>query len=684
MATKKVGLVGVLPQLQAEDASRLAVYVVRGSEILAQGSVGAKGEFRVDVSRAAIQRDSCYGLEAVIGPAGMTEQLSQIPQLRRLPLDHAALAKAESTLQLAVDKLVISAANLAIWWRWCRWYCVSGTVIGPNGCPVPGARVTVNTVGHVAGGFSKTPRTTVSADENGFFTACFNWCTCGPCRFCWPCWPHWWLCWPWWWELDILHILDSIDRIPVKVPVGPGPVEGLRSSVALARPAVEDLVRGQAFASAHRGEFAPDLARTQLIKRRLADPAVRALFPWWWWCCDNPNITFTVTQGGTTILDENPATETRWCFPDEGTVVLVGNAQTIAHCQGDPPPASGFAWTRVGIIPVADIHAGYADSFGGTTDLAFGGTLDLYGGFALGSGVSYYQVEAAQWAGDPSRGGTAPLPGTGSPLAADLYNYLYVFDASANLVFNGWIKMGPFTSGGLSNLYATEAARAGAPTGTGLDPLPAVPPGGFSLWAYEGRKVYTSASQLIGGSDVGAVDLTLTGYNAGFAAVSLVPDTVLTLTIDNQALTTHAINGIQAFSSAPGAPKVPATLNGTGDCPAYDLGAVGYVEIDMTVADANGHLFGYVLDAEWGHNNVATVAPTPRDYNTAAVFPPLPYKSPDHVQRSFGGGDEILQFRPATSCCFEFRIRAGKRVTDGYSGPSWADYDFQTISLKVP
>src|SRR5262249_40466855 len=149
---------------------------------------------------------------------------------------------------------------------------------------------------------------------------------------CWPCWPHWWLCWPWWWELDILHILDSIDRIPVKVPVGPGPVEGLRSTVALARPAIEDLVRGQAFASAHRGEFAPDLARTQLIKRRLADPGVRALFPWWWWCCDNPNITFTVTQGGTTILDENPATETRWCFPDNSTVVLVGNAQTIGHC----------------------------------------------------------------------------------------------------------------------------------------------------------------------------------------------------------------------------------------------------------------------------------------------------------------------------------------------------------------
>jgi hypothetical protein len=37
---------------------------------------------------------------------------------------------------------------------------------------------------------------------------------------------------------------------------------------------------------------------------------------------------------------------------------------------------------------------------------------------------------------------------------------------------------------------------------------------------------------------------------------------------------------------------------------------------------------------------------------------------------------------PPPDCCYEFRIRASKRVTDGYSGPTFADYDFQTISLK--
>lgn len=49
-----------------------------------------------------------------------------------------------------------------------------------------------------------------------------------------------------------------------------------------------------------------------------------------------------------------------------------------------------------------------------------------------------------------------------------------------------------------------------------------------------------------------------------------------------------------------------------------------------------------------------------------------------------GGNEIISNYCPPTSCCYEFRVRAGKRVTNGYTGPGWADYDFQTISLRVP
>src|SRR6266568_3749775 len=232
MAGIKAALVGKIPNLKQEDASRLGVYVVRGSEILAQGEVSSEGAFRIPVARAFATADSNYGIEAVIGPAGMSGHLSQVPELLRIPINKAELAKTD-ILQLSTDRLVLNPDILGIWWRWCRLYCVSGTVIGPHGCPVPGAQVTVNTVSHTLGGYSKTPQVTVNADENGYFTACFNWCTCGICRFCWPCWPHWWFCWPWWWELDMLHIIDNIEQIPIQIgPVGPGPVEGLRSAVA--------------------------------------------------------------------------------------------------------------------------------------------------------------------------------------------------------------------------------------------------------------------------------------------------------------------------------------------------------------------------------------------------------------------------------------------------------------------
>jgi hypothetical protein len=271
------------------------------------------------------------------------------------------------------------------------------------------------------------------------------------------------------------------------------------------------------------------------------------------------------------------------------------------------------------------------------------------------------------------------MGGSGSPISADLYNYLYIFDGGGSLVFSNYIKMGPFTGGGIPNLYATQESRPTAPTGTGLDPFPFVPAGGSYFWAYEGRKVYADASSLIGGNSVGATDLTLVGYDAAFAPVALSPDTVLTLTIDNQGLTTTHVNGITAWLTD----TQPATLVGTDDCPAYDLGTTGFVLIDMTVFDANGHLNGYEVDAEWGHGHTAPVPPTPRSYDVAAVFPPLPYQSPDHVQRSFGGGNEVFKYRPSTSCCYEFRIRAGKRVTNGYTPPGLADFDFQTISLKV-
>ena len=678
MPTKNVTLTGSLPNIKPEDAQKLALYVVRGREILASSNFHEKGAFRLDLSRDAVAAPGNQALEVVVGPAGLDRSLPDSPALQRVRLNRAEIAKAEKEVSISKE-VRINESALAQLLRWCRQYCVSGTVIGQNGCPVPGARVTVYSVGFTGYGYSKVPRATVNADPNGNFTACFTWCTA---LFpCWPCWPLWWFCWPWWWEWDLLHIIDVLERTPIG-PVGPGPVENISRGLSLIRPSGNDLIRGQGFATARSADFrfAPDEKRTALIQRKLANPKIRAIFPWWWWCCDDPNIVFSVTQGPNTVLDENPATDTRWCLEDGSNVTLVANDRAITACGGDPQPEHGFAWTRVGNITVDLIHQGYADGFAGTdtSDLAFAGTLDIYGQFAPGTPVSYYQVGAGQWTGDPARGGTTPAS---SPLlGADLYNYIFIFDGAANLVFHGPIKMGPFSQGPLTNLYALESSRQGAPTGTGLDPFPPVPGGGFVIWAYLGLKVSTGSGALIGGS-AGAVDLTLSGYDNAFTSVSLTPDAALTLTIDNTPFTTVHINEIKAFTSA----NLPAPLesSATTDCPAYVIGPGGYVTIDVTVSDVNGHIFEYQVDAEWGHGHSATVTPPSTRGYIVNTSPFVSLPPPNPAQKSFTGGNEVMTYFPTTNCCYEFRIRAGKRVTQGYTYPGLGDFDFQTISLKV-
>ena len=409
---------GALPKLKQEDARRLAVYLVRGDEVIAQAPVDEYGKFQLPVDRATITKRGDFQMEAVVGPAAMGKRLDPSKNLHRIPLDLKEIERARGELVIPAEKLKISEAALRLWWIWCRNYCVNGIVVGPDGCLVPGAQVTASSVVHASGGgYTLTPQGTVTADATGHFTICFDWCT-----WCWgwPCWPFWWYCWPWWWEWDILHVLEKLEpRLAGSGLTGLGRGEAKRIRPAsqglnlpLRQPESAHLMIGQGFNEALRSveRLVPDQARTELIRSKLSDPKIRAIFPWWWWCCENPNLIFTVTQGPNVIVDEDPATDTRWCFPDGSTVTLVGDQDTITACGGDPLPAQGFVWTRVGNTLVNTIVDGYAQGnpLAHESDGAFTGGLEIFGGFAAGSPVAYYQVKAGLWAGNPSRGGTAP------------------------------------------------------------------------------------------------------------------------------------------------------------------------------------------------------------------------------------------------------------------------------------
>jgi hypothetical protein len=681
---------GTLPKLKPEDAERLAVYLVQGDEVIARTPVAADGKFQVAVNRAAVARRRPR-VEAVVGPAAMGRHLDNSRQLQRVALDPAALEHDE--VVVPTEKVNLGDEVLRLWWIWCRTYSVTGTVVGPgpDHCPVPYAQVTASSVQHApGGGFSVTPQDTVLADASGNFTITFEWCT--SC-WGWPCWPIWWLCWPWWWEWDILHVLDRLEvRQPIG-PVGPGPIELQRVGLAsraiglpLKQPASADLMIGQGFAEARRSteRLVPDQVRTAQIQRKLTDPAIRAIFPWWWWCCPNPNLIFTVRQGANVIVNEDPATQTRWCLPDGSSVTLAGNELSIRACPGDPRPAEGFVWTRVGNTLVDTIVDGYAQGnpASDASDMAFAGELDIFGGFAAGSGVAYYQVNAAQWSGNPARGGTQPLD-EGTPIATDLYNYAFMLqpDSSVSVVP---VKMGPFNSGTLTNLYATEEQRPLVNPAL----LPAFPPGTFITWAYEGLKVTAPAGSLVGGS-LGAVRLGIAAYQSDFKLLSLPAnsDDHLTLEIDTTGLSAAHINSLQAYNDL--GQKVEDSATDPSTCPAFDIGKknLGHVVLNVSVSDANGHLCDYQLVPNYGHGLTGTTVPDVRGYKTPTPFVPAPapgpYVEPDVAHKSFVGGTENITFYPPVSCCYDFRLNVSKRVTNGYGWLGPYPADFWTATVKV-
>ncbi len=454
------------------------------------------------------------------------------------------------------------------------------------------------------------------------------------------------------------------------------------------RPEGRALVRGEGFAKA-AGVIRPDPARTARIARKFANPALRAIFPWRWWCFDEPNIVFGVTQGGVTILAEDPAIDTRWSMAGGQTVTLTGNPATLTWCQGPPPPESGMVWTSVGNIATTSIDAGgLAQGGGDNSDVAFQGNLWLYAAVAPGT-MDYYQVNGAMWDAPLCRGGAKPAPAgapAATPIASPLWLPVWIYDPIAQTTTGYNVQMGPFSSHGYAGLYAMPTARQTQPAPPGLAPFPPVPPGGEVFWGYQGLVLTASDTSLLGGQPFGAVDLTMIGFDVGFNPVTITPDAPLTLTIDSTPLSLQVVNGIAAWRGI----LDPAPQTGTGECPAYDVGPTGWAAVSVTVQDNNGFLCQYELQAQYGHGSVAAVTPPGlRGYksNPLVVGP----GNPDAATASWVGGSETIVFPGASlggvlppDCCYEFRLYYSKRVTDGYYWPTnnLAEGDFQTISLK--
>jgi hypothetical protein len=697
MSSKVMTLSGKLPQVAKEEAGRISAYLVSGDQLLSEATVQPNGSVQFHVASSVLEGTG--NLRTVVGPAGLSEHaLIDNSGLPAVAIDRKKVDKEKSTLEISLSKIELNKEIIEAWWLWCRQYCVNGTVVGPDGCIVPGAQVTVYTVSHAGVfGFNKTTKTTVTTDAAGKFQACFNWCTCRFCIPCWPCRPFWWLCWPWWWELDILHLLESIEgNANLRATAG---IANLNlQTPPLSRPSPRDLQIGQGFAAFHKQALVPDENRTRVIQRKLADPLIRKLFPWWLWCCDEPNILFSVSQNSVVVLNENPATDTRWCLPSGSSETLVGDSSTITICDPNTPPPEGFTWIQVGNILVSQINQGYAIGATGTdaSDMAFAGDLLIHGSFSSTQGIAFYNVLVGQWGGttrNSRRGGTAP--GSFAPFSGDLLKNVSIFRAATSTVNQIQVKMGPCSFAGRTNLYVTEAERPNVPGGVvGLDPFPILHPGDFIVgWSDVDVKVHANAAALVSGSPVGAVDLTMAAYDISGNPVPMVTNLPLTLMMDTMGISA-TIDGFSAFDSS-GNPVNLAT--GTNVfCPAYDIGNGGYVLLHVNVTDPNLHLAFYEIDTEFGHGGTTVLTdPTHRGYSQspASFTSPSPgnpqgvdsgYLTPDTTQVAFGGGGDTIKISPTISCCYDFRLNAGKRVTDGQSFFSTSgNYDFQTASINV-
>jgi len=576
--------------------------------------------------------------------------------------------------------------------------------------------VTIYNVTCGVSGLTETPIVTVPTDASGNFTASFNWCS----PLCWwPCWPLWWHCWPWWWELDILAVIENIERqLHAEASGVANPAAPLR------QPNGADLMTGLGFVGSRNvAAVKPDPARTALIATKFADPRIVDRFPWRWWCCDNPNIVFSATQGTTVILNEDPNTETRWCFASGQTVALMGNAEALGACStGTNPGPDAFAWTSVGSEPpdwvlVDDISMGYANGSPGTaaSNAAFAGTLNL-NGVISGANTAFYQVLAGQWAGNgnPARGGTAPS--VYQPLAMPLVNYVSIWRAATSTVETDAVVLGPCSFNGQDNLYMTLSQRQNAPASvvTQLGAFPTVTAPDFVIgWAAPDLILSVAAGNLVAGTS-GGVSLALNPFDISGNPLPVPPYDMgapLTLMIDTTPLTTATIDSVAVFNSD--GTSATVTSASSTECPAYQITTPGggYVQLHVTVTDGEAHLYQYAIQTQYGSGSYLPATPSDRDYGQApaSFTPPSPptqlygvdpgYQTPDHLPLpppppaspapsptawTYVGGGDTIYLQITQSCCYDFQLWAGKRVTDGETFfCTYGNVAFQTVNIVV-
>jgi hypothetical protein len=349
-----------------------------------------------------------------------------------------------------------------------------------------------------------------------------------------------------------------------------------------------------------------------------------------------PDIIFRVTQNidGITnvIYNENPAEDTRWNIAD----VLYAELKA-KDCISVSLPAVGipynnlFLFTRVGNIPVSEIDLtdGYArpdislnPAIPNIMDAnaPFGASLDICGWFGVFTGVEYYKVKYA---------------GGAKEISDPLYNLR--FDLGLKKFVSE--KMGPWTIGGVNNLYAI--------------PTPGLP------WVYPDRLIQWDTTKI----QDGLYTLEIEGYNE--SGGNVIQITASTLVIEP----TYGILKLQIDNTPPTTCKIKEIKHNANVVEVCDIVKFtsGKISVEFEASDAKGHLRSYALNAIYGHNQY--VSPPPSLPNKATDD----YSAHIGATKKWNGGTYTIEYPASTynsskmpKCAYQFRLSVNKRTINGY------------------
>ena len=372
----------------------------------------------------------------------------------------------------------------------------------------------------------------------------------------------------------------------------------------------------------------------------------------------DPDLIFLITQNTGAVetvyeelpteLHPNVASGTALVLEiPSGAAVFVNPALT----PGSVPNDHLFLFTRIGNLPTADIDCvpwmgmstGYyrarAQGYSGTeSDVPFGRTLDLFGWFGQLTNVDYYQVRYS------TDGGS-----TWEYVSTNLPNKWYDTSALSSYDWK-WVSqsMGPFSDGGLNNLYVV-------PHFFDPDPADGVPAGSYP-WTYLDRIARFSSTLVPDGTCL----ITIDAYE--WSGSALIPAT--SVTVDPN----YGEIKLRIDNTAPVVQIDSLELNGMELAPCamltFRTSASDWIGVEITAWDANGHLSSYSLSAQYGHSQAVASPPASASSNYGAQ-PGQSWQGCDPCTVTYYGN--LYSTTAMPDCAYQFRLEVWRRVTNGFT-----------------